>query len=112
MGIKEIKMKEALEQELRSGGNRFLLVYSPWCPFCVEFLPIFEKLAAGNSAAFCKVSLDAMPDAEAEFSVAVTPTVLFFRNGELDRRLDGILDKGLTAESLAEFIWHCRDITK
>jgi thioredoxin-like negative regulator of GroEL len=108
MEIKDIKTKEVFDQELRSSGNKFILFYSAWCPFCVEFTPAFEKLAAGNPAAFCKVSTDDLPEIGDLFSIEVVPTVLFFRGGKLDKRLDGIEDKGLTPERLAEFVWLCR----
>jgi len=109
MEIKEIKTKEDFDRELRPGANKFALFYSAWCPFCVEFFPVFEKLAAGNPGSFCRVSTDNLPGLEEAFAVEVVPTVLFFRDGKLAGRLDGVLDKGLTAEGLAEFIWSCRD---
>jgi len=110
MGIKDIKLKEELDQELRCNGNKFLLFYSAWDPFSVEFTPAFEKLAASNPGSFCKVSIDTLPEAAGEFSVDVVPAVLFFRSGRLDNRLDARPDKGLTAEILAEFVWRCRGI--
>ena len=107
MGIKDIKTKEALTRELGPGGSKFILFYSAWCPFCVMFAPAFEKLAAGSAGTFCRVSTDSLPEAEDLFSIDVVPTVLFFRDGKLDRRLDGKLGLGLTAENLAEFIRLC-----
>ena len=108
MAIKDIKTKEELGRELGSGGDRFALFYSDWCPFCMRFLPEFEKLAAGDPGAFCKISTDALPEAEAQYSIEVVPTVLFFRGGNPDKRLDGILGRGLTPESLSEFVLFCR----
>ena len=110
MGIKEIKMKEALDQELGSGGDKFLFFYSAWDPFCVEFSPVFEKLAASSPGSFCKLSIDTVPEAAGVYSVEVVPAVLFFRGGSLIKRLDAIPEKGLSAESLAEFVWLCRGI--
>ncbi|MDP2864999.1 MAG: thioredoxin family protein, partial [Elusimicrobiota bacterium] len=108
MGIKEIKTKEALDQELGSRGNKFILFYSAWDPFSVEFAPVFEKLAGGNTESFCKVSIDTLPDAADVFSVGVVPAVLFFHNGNVDRRMDGTPDRGLSTERFAEFVWLCR----
>ncbi|MDD5208457.1 MAG: thioredoxin family protein [Elusimicrobiales bacterium] len=110
MAIKEIKMKEALDQELRSGGDKFLLFYSPWDPFCVEFCPAFEKLAACSPGSFFKLSIDTVPEAACLYSVGVVPAVLFFRGGNPNKRLDALPEKGLSPESLAEFVWLCRGI--
>ncbi|HNW44974.1 MAG TPA: thioredoxin family protein [Elusimicrobiales bacterium] len=108
MEIKDIRTQEDLDQELASGGDKFLLLYSAWDPFCVEFAPVFEKIAANDPGAFSRVSIDSVPDAAVLFAVEVVPAVLFFRGGKLARRLDGKPDKGLTAEELAEFVWVCR----
>ncbi|HNW45512.1 MAG TPA: thioredoxin family protein [Elusimicrobiales bacterium] len=108
MAIKDIKMKEGLELELRSGGDKFLLFYSAWCPYCIEFTPAFEKIAASDAGVFSKVCIDELPEVEDLFSIEVVPTVLFFRSGVVDRRLNGIEGVGLTAEGLADFIFLCR----
>lgn len=110
MGVKDLKLREEFDQELCRDGNKFLLFYSAWDAFSIEFTPAFEKLAVKSPGCFCKVSTDNLPEVAAEFSVEVVPTVLFFRNGRLDNRLDGKPDQGLTAESLAEFVWLCRGI--
>lgn len=110
MGIKNIKLREEFDQELRCSGNKFLLFYSAWDSFSLEFTPAFEKLAASSPGSFCKVSIDILPEVAEEFSVDAVPAVLFFRSGRLDNRLDARPDKGLTAENLAEFVWLCRGI--
>jgi thioredoxin 1 len=104
--MKEIKTREDFDKELQA-GEKFLLFYSPWCPFCSSFSPAFEK-AAGKDAAFGKVSTDDLPELEDAFSVDVVPTVLFFRGGKLSKRLDGALGRGLSAGDLEAFITLCR----
>lgn len=112
MGMKDLSTKEGMDLELSSGQDMFLLFYSPWCPFCVEFLPAFDKLAAGSPGTFCKVSTDGVPEAEDSFNIDVVPTVLFFRGGKPFKRLDGKQGIGLAPENLAEFVWKCRSIAK
>ncbi len=110
MGIKEIKTKEDLNRELGAGGNKFILFYSVWDQFCLEFVPAFEKVSASGTGSFCRIAIDDLEEVRLIFGVETVPTVLFFREGKLDSRLDGVPDKGLTAESLAEFVWRCRRI--
>lgn len=109
--MNEIKRKEDLDREL-GGGEKFLLFYSAWCPFCLSFAPAFEKLAAGGEGAFAKVSTDDLPELEDAFSVEVVPTVLFFRGGKLAKRLDGKLGRGLSAADLTAFLKLCRGKAK
>ena len=84
-----------------------MLFYSTWCTFCTSFLPIFAKTAAGNPAAFAKVSIDDLPGLEDSFDIEVVPTVLFFRAGGLKNRLDGVLGRGLDEEDLRAFVKSC-----
>ena len=112
MAVKELRSKEDLGRELAITGDKFLLFYSAWDPFSLDFIPAFEKLAASTPGAFYKISSDEQPELADLFSIVNVPAVIFFRSGKMDRRLDGKPDKGLTAENLAEFIWLCRGVGK
>ncbi len=107
MSAKTIRDKKDFEQHLASGEGKFALFYSGYCPFCLMFLPAFEKRAAGKPGAFVKVSTDSLPELEDAFSIEVVPTVIFFKNGKPEKRLDGTLGRGLTEESLGSFIKSC-----
>jgi len=107
MGTKDLNTKEAMDLELSSGQEMFLLFYSPWCPFCTRFMPVFEKLAAENPGTFRKVSTDSVPEAEDLYMIEIVPTVLFFRGGKPVKRLDGEQGVGLSKENLAEFVQSC-----
>lgn len=105
--MKTIKTKKELEAELAAPGGRLALFYSSWCPFCTAFLPAFEKLANGAPEASFKVCVDDLAELEDLFSVDVVPTVLYFENGKLSKRLDGRLGRGLSAEALSAFCAGC-----
>lgn len=99
--MKQLKSRKDFDAELAS-GDRFVLFYSAYCPFCSSFLPAFEK-QAGTDACYIGVCTDDLPELEDLFSIEVVPTVLHFRGGKLGARLDGQLGRGLTAEGLASF---------
>lgn len=107
MSAKTINEKKDFDRELGSGGEKFALFYSSYCPYCRVFLPAFEKHAAGKPGAFIKVCTDSLTELEDSFSVDVVPTVLFFWDGKLEKRLDGALGVGLTEAGLAGFIKAC-----
>ncbi|MCM2267615.1 MAG: thioredoxin family protein [Elusimicrobiales bacterium] len=106
--MKNIDSKTSFEAEL-AGGDRLALFHSGYCPFCLAFLPAFDKLAKAAPMPALKVSTDTLPELEDLFSVEVVPTVLFFRKGALAARLDGELGRGLSAEQLESFIKACAE---
>lgn len=105
--MKDIRTKKDFDAELAAGGERLVLFYSGWCHFCTAFLPALEKCAGANSAVFIKLCVDDLPAVEEHFAVEVVPTVLFFKDGKLASRLDGVLGRGLTEEKLLAFAKAC-----
>ncbi len=105
--MKDIRTKKDFDAELAAGGERLVLFYSGWCHFCSSFMPALEKSAKGSPAVFIKLCVDDLPALEEHFAVEVVPTVLFFKDGKLAKRLDGVLGRGLTEEKLAAFAESC-----
>jgi thioredoxin 1 len=95
-----------LSKILKAKDRVIVLFYASWCPFCVEFLPIFQKHAEKDGQNFVMVQDDRESIAD-QYSVKVYPTVLFFENGVVSKRLDGILGVGLDEKQLAEFVGLC-----
>ena len=91
---------------LRATNHVITLFYASWCPFCVSFLPIFKKHAEKEGRHFVIVQDDQETIAD-QYSVKVYPTLLFFENGVVSKRLDGVLGVGLDEKQLAEFINSC-----
>jgi thioredoxin 1 len=91
---------------LRTKDRVIALFYASWCPFCVKFLPIFQKHAEKEGRHFVVVQDDQETIAD-RYSVKVYPTVLFFENGVVSKRLDGILRVGLDEKQMVEFVSLC-----
>jgi len=96
-----------LQEIVESGDGVFALFYASWCPFSLAFLPIYEKYAKGPGGEFVRVPLEGNEDLFGEHTIEVYPTVLFFKNGDVNRRLDGKHFAGLREKQLAEFIASC-----
>lgn len=105
--MKDIRTKEDFDAELRAGAEKLILFYSGWCHFCTEFLPAFMDSAAVKPAAFARLCVDDLPEIEHRFDVEVVPTVLFFKDGKLENRLDGVLGRGLTDAKIQKFTEAC-----
>ncbi len=94
-------------QEIIESNERVIaLVYASWCPFCVRFLPVFERVSNNNQIvnAYTFLFQDDQEIIADEYSVEVVPSVLLFENGKLVKRLDGILGSGLTEKQLNDFL--------
>ncbi len=96
-----------LREITKSGDGVFVLFYAPWCPFSQAFLPVFEKHAEGRDADFVRVLLDGNEALFDEHDIEVYPTVLFFKDGQVSRRLDGKHMVGLKERQLADLIVSC-----
>lgn len=103
--MKTIKTRKEFDALLKESRPLTALFYSAWCPFCISFMPVFEKkAAAGTASAAIKVCTDDLPELEDLFAIDVVPSVLFFKDGKLAARLDGQLGRGITGEALDVFI--------
>ena len=92
--------KEELDVEVRKSKQVLALFYSSWCPYCMRFVPVFDKKVA--SAGFKKVIHVLLEDNDNqlwdEYNVGAVPTVIFFEEGKVSKRLDGRLGSGLKEE--------------
>ena len=95
-----------LIEVLRAADPVIALFHASWCPFCVRFLPIFKKHADNDERHFIIVQDDEETMAD-RYLVKVYPTVLFFKNGIVSKRLDGALGVGLDEKQLVEFVGLC-----
>jgi thioredoxin 1 len=93
----------ALAEALAAHETLVALFTASWCPFCVRFLPLFQKLAQGRKESFLLVQDDREEMAGA-YGVEVYPTVLLIRKGEVVKRLDGVAGVGLDEEALSGFL--------
>lgn len=75
-------------------------LWSPDCPYCVQYKPIFEDVASNPPAgvAMFTADINQAPKAAASFGVKSLPTTVFLVNGKEVHREEGGIDK---AELLA-----------
>jgi thiol-disulfide isomerase/thioredoxin len=104
---KLIKDVEDLEKACESPKGVFILFYATWCPFSQRFLPVYEKLARGQGEAFVRFAVDDNEDICDRHEIEVYPTVLYFKNGKVSKRLDGGYHVGLSERELAGLMESC-----
>jgi thioredoxin 1 len=69
--------------------------WAEWCGPCRALSPILEEVAAllGNKVTFAKINIDENPKAAAKFGVMSIPTLILFKNGEVESVKMGLLSK-------------------
>jgi thiol-disulfide isomerase/thioredoxin len=92
--------KSEIENALKSKEKAFVLFYASWCPFSQRFLPIFEDYAKNNPQECMSVVIDDKPDLCEKYQIDYYPTVLLFKNGAVEKRLDATPGLGLTKKQL------------
>lgn len=77
-------MKEAIGSEIA-----IIDFFAPWCKPCVNFGPIFEKVAIefAQKANFYKVDIEETPSIAADYDILSIPAILVFAKGiEVERK--------------------------
>jgi thiol-disulfide isomerase/thioredoxin len=104
---KILNKRRDLADLVKKNDGVFVLFDASWCPFSQAFLPVYEKYAAGREERFCRMTLDGNEDLFDEYDIEVYPTVLFFKGGKPDKRLDGKHMAGLKEKQLTDLIDSC-----
>ena len=97
-----------LDAALRSRKKVFALFYATWCPFSQQFLPVFEKHAEGKGHDCVRITIDDKESLFDKYHVEYMPTVIFFKNGKPEKRLDATPRVGLSEKQLLELLEKCR----
>lgn len=79
---------EKFEQDLKTKEKAFVLFYASWCPHSQKFLPIFREYAKRYPDECISVEIDDKPELCDKYSIEYYPTVLLFKKGKVDKRLD------------------------
>jgi thiol-disulfide isomerase/thioredoxin len=105
--LSKLCSRRDLREIIKSGDGAFVLFYAAWCPFSQAFLPVYEKHVKGREKDFVRIAIEGNEDLFEENMIEVYPTVLFFKNGAVAKRLDGKYLAGLREKQFAEFIDSC-----
>ncbi len=98
----EIDNAEELNALLEKTEKILVLFYATWCPYCVNFVPIFDKKIINyNVGNVIHVLLDDY-DSQIwdDFDIEAVPTVISFEKGKVSKRLDGRFGLGLNERQL------------
>ena len=69
--------------------------WAPWCGPCRVIAPILEEVAKEfeGKARVAKVNVDESPDIASQFGVRGIPTLILFKNGQIQGQMVGVNPK-------------------
>ncbi len=101
----QVDNMQDLNSQLKANEKVLALFYASWCPYCMRFLPIFDKKVVNFSVgSIIHVLLDEYDNPLwDDYSIDAVPTLIFFEKGKVYRRLDGKFGVGLSEKQLT--VW-------
>ncbi|MDD6034014.1 MAG: thioredoxin [Oscillospiraceae bacterium] len=68
--------------------------WASWCGPCKMLSPVVDQIAEEvDGVKVCKVNVDEEPDLAAAYGVESIPTLILFRDGEIDNQMVGVRPK-------------------
>jgi thioredoxin 1 len=80
--------------------------WAEWCGPCKVVAPVLEEIASEHGAKLriAKLNVDEHPSVARQFQVQSIPTLLVFKDGEVDQRIVGAKGKAALLEDFAEYL--------
>jgi thioredoxin 1 len=80
--------------------------WAPWCGPCKMMGPVIEEIAETymDKAVICKLNTDDSRDSAMEFGISGIPTLILFKNGQIEKKWVGVTSKKNISEALDELL--------
>jgi thioredoxin 1 len=80
--------------------------WAPWCGPCKMIAPIIQEIAEEykDKAKICKLDTDEARDSAMEFGISAIPTIILFKDGQVQKKWVGLTSKKDLAEAIDEFL--------
>lgn len=91
------------EDEVLKADNPVLVdFWAEWCPPCKILGPIVEEIADETAGDYkiCKLNVDENPNTSQRYNITGIPTVIIFKDGEVQDSIVGAVPKDVLVEAL------------
>jgi thioredoxin 1 len=102
--ILEIGDSSFESEVLKSDKPVLVDFWAPWCGPCRAIGPIVEELAKdfGDKVKFTKCNVDENPTTPTKYGIKSIPTLIFFKDGEIQDKVIGIVAKSRLEEMISK----------
>ena len=80
--------------------------WAPWCGPCKMIAPVIAEIADEyeGKAKICKLDTDASRDSAMEFGISAIPTIILFKDGQIQNKWIGMTSKKVITEAIDELL--------
>lgn len=99
--------QESFEDEVMASSIPVLVEFgADWCSPCRRLTPMLAEIAeeTADRAKVCTVDIDAHTALRDRFQISAIPTVVVFREGQIVRKLIGVMSKAELVSALDEAV--------
>jgi thioredoxin 1 len=98
---------DQFEQEvIKHQGISVVDFWAPWCGPCIQMAPSLESFAASNTGkvSVYKLDVDENPKTAERFEIRSVPTIIFFKNGQVQHISRGTMSVTSLQNKLNELL--------
>ncbi len=80
--------------------------WAPWCGPCKMIAPLIQEVADEytDKAKICKLNTDDARDSAMEFGISAIPTIILFKDGQVQKKWVGLTSKKDLAAAIDELL--------
>jgi len=80
--------------------------WAPWCGSCTMMAPLVKEIADeyAGKAKICKLNTDDGRDSAVEFSINAIPTLILFKDGQIQKKWVGLTSKKDITSAIDELL--------
>ncbi|MFZ2147716.1 MAG: thioredoxin [Sedimentisphaerales bacterium] len=80
--------------------------WAPWCGPCIMIAPILKEIADeyGDKVKICRLNVDDARDSAMEFGISAIPTLILFKDSQVQKKWVGLTSKKNLATAIDELL--------